>query len=146
MDKENLLISAKELQQPSEEVANEYGEKKAKLVSEVDRIMLSRSDLTNLIGENNEAMMQDNHKNHALFMESIFKSYEPEVLIETVVWVFKAYLSHNFHETYWSAQLNAWFEVMKNELSEKAYGEIQSFYNFLIINIPVFSTLANSES
>ncbi|AQQ70681.1 hypothetical protein SMSP2_01038 [Limihaloglobus sulfuriphilus] len=146
MSKSDLLESAKQLRQPSEQAANEYAQKRAKLVSEVDRILISRPDLIRLIGEGNKAMMQDNHKNHALFMESMFKFYDPQVLVETVLWVFRAYRSHNFHQTYWPAQLNAWLAAMESLLSNKAYDEIVPFYNYLIVNIPVFSNMVESGS
>jgi hypothetical protein len=41
-------------------------------------------------------------------MVSLFGDYHPEVLVETVLWVFRAYRSHGFKLTYWPAQLDMW--------------------------------------
>lgn len=104
--------------------------------------MLSRHDLSAMIGEGNEAMMKDNHNNHALFMESIFTNYNPEVLVETVLWVFKSYRAHGFQVTYWPAQLNAWIKIIEKELSPASCKTILPFYQWLIVNIPAFTELS----
>jgi len=65
------------------------------------------------------------------------------VLVETVLWVFRAYRSHGFQTTYWAANLNIWVDLIRQELSESAYNEIYPFYNWLIVNIPVFVKLSD---
>lgn len=91
-----------------------------------------------LIGIGNHLMMEDNHRNHARFLTSVFKNYNPQVLVETVLWVFRAYRSHGFHLTYWPAQLNLWVKLFKTNLSEDTYNEIYPFYYWMIINQPTF--------
>lgn len=145
MTKENLLVSAKKLSQPSVEIAEEFSAKKDQMVSEINQIMSARPDLEKLIGEGNLDMMRDNHRNHARFMGSMFIEYHPEVLVETVLWVFRAYRSHGFKLTYWSAQLDTWVEIFKKMLSENAYKGIYPFYNWMIIHIPVFVKLSDSQ-
>lgn len=145
MTKDQLLESARQLKQPANTATEEYSSKRGQLVAEIDKIMLSRPDLVNLIGNDNQAMMQDNHQNHAQFMESMFTSFQPEVLVETVIWVFKAYRSHQFHSTYWSAQLNTWQQVLEKGLTPESYKEIQPFYHWMIVNIPVFSKLRDAS-
>jgi len=78
-------------------------------------------------------------------MESVFVNYEPEVMVDTVLWVFRAYRSRNFSSTYWAAQLNTWINIYKNELSENCYKEILPFYKWMQVNIPVFNTLAEND-
>lgn len=112
------------------------------LVDNMNNYMLKRPDINDLVGEGNLEMMKDNHSNHARFMESVFINYEPEILVDTVLWVFRAYRSRNFSSTYWAAQLNAWMNIYKTELSEKTYTEILPFYKWLQVNIPVFNALA----
>ncbi len=108
--------------------------------------MLKRPDIKELVGEANLEMMKDNHSNHARFMESVFINYDPpEVLVDTVLWVFRAYRSRNFSSIYWAAQLNGWINIYKTEFSENSYNEIVQFYKWMQVNIPVFNTLAEQE-
>jgi len=134
MSKEKLLISAKKLTQPEVSAAEEYSLKRDTMVEKLNKIMLGRADLENLIGQNNIDMMLDNHRNHARFIESILFNYEPEILVTTVLWVYRAYRTHGFKLTYWPAQLNMWIKILKEELSELSYNQIYPFYNWMLIN------------
>jgi hypothetical protein len=138
MGKQELIKSAGKLKQPSTSAANEFEEKSGFLAAEMNKIISSRSDLNKLIGSGNNSMMEDNHRNHARFMSSVFISFDPNVLVETVLWVFRAYRSHGFKLTYWPAQLDQWVELFKIHLSEKTFNEIYPFYNWMIINQPEF--------
>jgi hypothetical protein len=134
MTKTNLLKSAEMLKQPS----HEFEEKRELLAAEMNLLMLSRNDLTLLVGEGNSSMMEDNHRNHARFMTSVFLDYQPQILVETVLWVFRAYRSHGFKLTYWPAQLDQWVELLKTHLTKETFKEIYPFYNWMIINQPAF--------
>lgn len=138
MSKKDLLISAERLQQPSPEAAREYEEKREMLAAEMNRLMLTRADLHSMIGEGNSSMMADNHRNHVRFLSSVFHYYQPSVLVETVLWVFRAYRSHGFRLTYWPAQLDQWVELYKEKLSDETFREIYPFYNWMIIHQPQF--------
>jgi hypothetical protein len=145
MSKEILLGTAKKLRQPESTSKKEFSDKLDLMVDNMNEIMLSRSDIKGLVGEDNLEMMKDNHANHARFMESVFENYVPEVLVDTVLWVFRAYRSRNFNSTYWSAQLNTWMKIYKKELSENTYVQILPFYKWMQINIPVFNSLAEED-
>ncbi len=145
MTRSDLLQSAKKIEQVSEDTINEYSLKRDMLVTLINDKMLSRSDITDMIGANNVDMMKDNHANHARFLESVFAKYNPEVLVDTVIWVFRAYRSRNFRSTYWAAQLNTWIDIYKNNLTEKSFHEVYPYYNWMQINIPLFNSLAEEE-
>lgn len=145
MSKELLLNTAMQLQQPSEEAKKEFSDKLNALIELMNKHMLHRDDITQLVGAVNIEMMKDNHANHARFMESVFDNYIPEVLVDTVLWVFRAYRSRNFSSTYWAAQLNTWMKIYNEELSESTYTQIQPFYKWMQVNIPVFNKLAEEE-
>jgi hypothetical protein len=145
MDKEYLIKSAEKLNQVSEKTANEYQNKRDILISKINEIMLSRPDLESLIGIENINMMKDNHANHVRFISSIIKNFEPEILVETVLWVFRAYRSHGFSTNYWASQLNSWIEILKTHLSDNAYNEILPFYEWMQVNIPLFAKLSDDE-
>ncbi|MCO5250118.1 MAG: hypothetical protein M9949_01705 [Candidatus Kapabacteria bacterium] len=145
MTKEILLKTAAQLQQPSKEANKEFSKNLNALVEKMNQIMLDRADIKELVGADNIEMMKDNHANHARFMESMFDNFIPEVLVDTVLWVFRAYRSRNFSSTYWAAQLNAWMNIYSKEFSENTFNEIQPFYKWMQVNIPIFNKLAEQE-
>lgn len=144
MKREDLIISARKLAQPPASASAEFSKKRELLVSEMNQLMSERKDLIELIGEGNLSMMIDNHRNHARFMESVFLEYNPEVLVETVLWVFRAYRTHGFKLTYWPAQLDTWIEILQKGLSPESFSAIYPFYNWMIINQPAFATISDT--
>ncbi len=93
----------------------------------------------------NQNMAQDNNRNFPRFMDALFLNYQPQILVETVLWVFRAYRSHGFATTYWAANLNIWVDLLKKELTPAAFEEIYPFYRWLIVNIPVFVRITDQE-
>lgn len=143
MNREQLIESAKGLIQISEESLNEYTQKREGLVAALNQRMEQREDAAMLVGERNLNMMKDNHHNHSRFIESMLRQFEPEVLVDTVLWVYRAYRSHGFNLTYWPAQLNGWIEVMKPALSCQAQQEILPLYEWMILHQPDFVALSD---
>jgi hypothetical protein len=143
--KENVLKDAEKLTPPQENSATEFGSKWELFSIKGSQILGQRSDFEKLVGKGNRQMAEDNNKNFPRFMESMFVDYKPKVFLETVLWVFRAYRSHGFDSTYWAANLNIWVDMLKEDLSEQAFKEIYPFYNWLIVNIPIFVKLADSE-
>lgn len=145
MTKSDLLKTAEQINQVSEVLAKEYSDKRELIVEQMNKKMLKRLDINELVGKNNIEMMKDNHANHARFLESIFYDFNPAVLVDTVLWVFRAYRSRNFSSTYWAAQLNSWLEIYKENLSDNCYNAIYPYYQWMQINIPIFNNLAEKE-
>lgn len=145
MERKDLLITAKKLPKVEKQFAEEYGAKMELLISMMNETMLARKDLIEMVGENNVNMMKDNHANHARFMESIFYQFSPETLLDTVLWVFRAYRSRNFRSTYWAAQLNTWVTIYRKELSPECFNAIYPYYKWMQTNIPGFNTIAESN-
>lgn len=145
MDRNDLIKTAEKLKQVSVKSADEFSSKKDALVAMMNQKMEARPDLLDMVGAGNVEMMKDNHANHARFLESIFNQHSSEILVDTVLWVFRAYRSRNFSSTYWAAQLNSWIEIYKRELSSECYQEIYPYYNWMQINIPIFNKLAEDE-
>lgn len=146
MNRAYLVDTASTLRQPGSDAREAYTNASEKLASEVSQRMMARPDLEKLIGgSENLEMMLDNHRNHARFFSSLFDHYIPEVLVDTVIWVFRAYRSHGFNLTYWPAQLDSWVEVLKTNLTLEAYNEIYPFYHWMIVNNPVFAALSEKN-
>lgn len=143
--KGQILGTAKKLKQPNDAFAQEFNEKWEALAAIGTQILMERPDLEKLIGTGNGNMAEDNNRNFPRFMTSLFLDYKPEVLVETVLWVFRAYRSHGFQTTYWAANLNIWVELLKKELTPEAFKEIYPFYNWLIVNIPVFVSITDTD-
>ncbi len=145
MTKDSLMASAKLLTQPPAAIAGEFSEKREAMAAMVNRAMNERDDLLKLVGADGVRMSEDNNRNFPLFMESLFLAYNPEVLVDTALWVFRSYRSHGFAPIYWPANLDTWVEVLRRELSPQAFAAIFDFYRWLIINIPIFTTLTDVE-
>ncbi|RXP57094.1 hypothetical protein EC396_07230 [Lutibacter sp. HS1-25] len=143
MNKSQLLQTCNQLKQVSETAAMEYASKANKLVSEMNVLMLARPDIEALVGKENLAMMQDNHSNHIRFITSILKDFNSEVLVETILWVFRAYRSRGFSTNYWAAQLNTWVQLIECELTVASYNEVLPLYEWMQVNIPIFVKLSD---
>jgi len=142
MTREKLIQSAETIGPFSETVAKEIYDKRERIVSEVNRIMLERDDLKRLIGDGNLEMMLNNHSNHGRFLVSLLVCFDTSVLVDTVTWVFRAYRSHGFKLTYWPTQLNVWIDVYKQELSPMAFDEVEPLYTWFLISQPFFVALS----
>jgi len=145
MERADLITSAQNLLQVNEKIASEYSLKRESLVEEMNKKMVARPDVVDMVGVNNLEMMKDNHANHARFLESIFMQHSPEILVDTVLWVFRAYRMRNFSTTYWAAQLNTWIEIYKKELSPECFQAIYPYYYWMQINIPNFVKLSDEK-
>jgi len=145
MKKEELIEKAMQISEPSRDACAEYASKSELLAETLNLMMLKRDDLDRMIGKGNRNMMMDNHRNHARFMKSLFTAYSPEVFVDTILWVFRAYRSHGFQLIYWAAQLDNWITVMKQHLSKETYEELFPFYEFMLLNQPAFAQLTDED-
>ncbi len=126
----------------SPEAAAAFADKGMAMAARVTNLLAARPDLERLVGEGNQAMMEDNHKNHARYIASVLERLVPEQLVETIIWVYRAYRAHGFHLTYWPAQLNAWLEAMEAELDEKTCQEVEPLYTWMLNRQAIFVALS----
>ena len=145
MDKNYLLETATQLKQVKVKTADEYHQKAEELITKMNKLMLERPDIESLVGSNNINMMKDNHSNHVRFIASILKNHNPDVLVDTVLWVFRAYRSHGFTTNYWAAQLNTWIIIIKEILSSECFVEVYPYYEWMQINIPIFVKVSDEK-
>lgn len=143
--KEQLLKSASKLGQPPRQAVEEFAQKYEQLAEKGSQRLAARSDIVKLVGKGNQEMAEDNNRNFSRFMLSLFSEYSPNVFVETVLWVFRAYRSHGFQTTYWAANLNIWADMIREELSDESYRAVYPFYNWLIVNIPAFVKLTDQD-
>ena len=143
--KDQLLATAQKLISPSEKAHEEFSAKIGMFVAQGNTTIAARPDLDKLIGAENHEMAENNNGNFARFMDSMFTEYDPVTFVETVLWVFRAYRSHGFQTTYWAANLDIWQKMLEKELSEEAFSAISPFYNWLIVNIPLFVKITDDS-
>ena len=144
MTREHLLASARQLRPPAAVAAAEFEGKLERMAAELNRRMLSRPDVDRLIGgADNRPMMENNSRNFLRFMNSLFRNYEPMVLVETALWVFRAYRAHGFQTSYWPANLDTAVEILKQELSAEVFGEVYPLFDWLIVHIPAFVRISD---
>lgn len=143
MTRDELIRTAAKIPPVSSAAAAEYGAKRDEMVVRINQRLLARDDIDALIGANNLEMMKDNHANHGLFIESVLTHFDPNIMVETVLWVFRAYRSRQFHENYWAAQLNAWVKVMQERLTPESYNAVFPIYRWMIVHIPQFTALTD---
>lgn len=146
MTRQFLFEQAAGLPAVSTEAAAEYAAQHLTLAEEVTRMLAVRDDLERLIGSGNRAMMEDNHRNHGRFISSLLQAFSPEVLVETIIWVFRAYRSHGFQLTYWPAQLDAWLRIIPSHLSAEAASQIVPLYQYMLLNQPTFAALSEQPA
>jgi hypothetical protein len=146
MDKNYLINTASRLKDVSPGTAEEYIQKAEQLTYRINSLMLARTDIDNLVGKNNIDMMKDNHSNHVRFIGSILKINNPYVLVNTVLWVFRAYINHGFTPQYWESQLYSWFFILEEILTEKTYSEVYPYYEWMQVNIPIFVKVSKEET
>lgn len=145
MDRTFLITTARQLCPVSENAAAEYQQNAGLMTVRMNAVMEERADVQEMVGICNLPMMRDNHANHVRFITSLLKNFNPDVLVDTVLWVFRAYRSHGFRSAYWAAQLNAWVEILKEMLSPEAYEEIYPYYEWMQVNIPAFVAVSDNK-
>lgn len=140
-----LVQTAQQLRQPAVAAAAEFEAARDSLAAELTRQMTARPDLEKLIGPGNLPMMEDNSRNFCRFMGAMFVAYEPEVLAQTALWVFRAYRSHGFHTTYWPANLDTFVAIARTRLTPATFAETYPFFQWLIVNIPTFVKISDEQ-
>lgn len=141
MERRDLIASATRLGNIAPEAVAEFAAKRDEILAAVNARLMARADINALVGPDNIDLMKDNHANHARFIESILTEYQPAVLVDTILWVFRAYRARGFQTAYWAAQLNAWTEVFEEILSAPTVKAIGPLYDWMIVNIPHFADL-----
>lgn len=146
MENNELLKSASKIKKVSKDGLKEYVDKIDMLAAKMNETMLKREDIFELIGgEKNISKMKANHDNHLRFVAAILQTPDSKTLVDTLLWVFRSFMSRGFTSKYWEVQINTCIKLIKENLSEKAFYEILSIYNWINVNILNFTTAANEE-
>ncbi len=128
MNKEALIAAAADLKQPSQAAQEEFSQKREVMVQQLNELMLAVPGIDEIVPTEKQEMMQDNHHNQFRFMDSVYRSFSPEVLVNTMIWAFTTYRSHGFGVRYWDDLFPNILEVYRTRLSGPAYNELAPFY------------------
>jgi len=145
MNIDQLLNTVTRLLIINKTAVDEYHSKMDRMVALINEKVLEREDICDLIGQENQQMMQDNHANHARFIHSIMKKPNDQVFVSSILWVFRTYKSHGFSVNYWIVQLNIWLNILEDQMSANSFKQIAPIYSWIKENIYVFSELAEEQ-
>lgn len=101
------------------------------LLDAVNTHMIGRADLAHLIGSNPVDAMLTNHRNHAAFMANVFHFGRYALLAETLPWVYRAYRNQGFDHAYFSFELVAWMEAIREAMPVDGT-EILAVYEWML--------------
>jgi hypothetical protein len=146
MNRKQLIESTYGLATISIDSLNEYKLNQETLVAMMNTRMEGQPDIADLVGGDNLSLMKENHANHAIFMESMFALCNTEVLVDTIIWVFRVYRAREFKVSYWVKQLNSWIELYQATLTARCFNEILPFYEWMLIHVPDFSLLSDETT
>jgi len=132
MQEINLVKELDNLPDLTKEAVLEFHKHLDRLVDDVNDTLESRSDIASLIGHNQIETMRDNHRNSANFMLNVFKLDQPELLVQTMPWVYHTYRAHHFSSDYWPAVLQIWIEMIDSQLSTETAKIISSYYKWIL--------------
>jgi hypothetical protein len=138
MNKDQLIASARQLRPVTATATADYEARREAMAAELSRRMLARPDVDRLIGPGNREMLENNSRNMLRFMGSLFRNFEPVVLAETALWVFRAYRSHGFQISYWPANLDTTVAVLREQLTAESFASVYPSFEWLIVHNPAF--------
>lgn len=141
MTKEDLIKSAEVFAGFGAEAVREYSEKTDYLVLVVQN-RISGINNIQTITNSNAGMLASNTANHARFISAILHDFNAEIFVDTVIWVFRTYISHGFKLEFWHVFLNLWIEVLSEVLAFESRKEIIPLYKWMIAHIDDFAELA----
>jgi methanogenic corrinoid protein MtbC1 len=104
------------------------------LVADVNARLKKLPDVDELIGRNPLEVMEMNHKHHAQFMSTVFKTNSYELLARTVPWVYRVYTARDFKYDYFVIELHAWIEAIEECLSPEMVEPLVAVYNWMLAN------------
>ena len=146
MTRDRLLETARALPASAPGVLADYEANRGALVAAVDRALLARPDLDDLIGPGNRALMQDNHRNHAEFIAALLLRCDPQVLTDSVLWVFRTYRARGFRPAYWPVELAAWVSAGEVLLAADTRAALAPLYTWLRDHCRDFTALTDAPA
>jgi hypothetical protein len=145
VSKEDLIELAGRITPPSRACSDKMTEQADVLASALNRRMMAREDLISLIGSGNEELMEANHANHFKYIASLASLYDATSMVETIMWVIRAYTAHGFSPQYWDVMLPEAIEVLQHHLPPDDFCQVKVMYDFISQHFEDFVNIAASS-
>ncbi len=129
---EQLVREAQRLPSVNPETAAAYQTHIPALKKYVDERMKQETSIQDLLGPNSLEVMYENHRHHARLMACIFSIGDYELLVNTVLWVYRRYRAHGVSFDYFPLELKSWMKAVESILSEEQAKKINRIYSWLI--------------
>lgn len=130
---EKLINDSQQLHAIPEKAALAYDFRKGILTERVNQALMARGDLTRLIGSADSLeMMQDNHRNHSMFLTAVLHLSAFRLLASVVPWVYRTYKNHGFSYDYFPVALCAWKGAIRVELNPEDAASIFPVYDWML--------------
>jgi len=131
MSKKALVQSAGHLVAPDAATSRTLKEMAESMAHDLTWCLAKRKDLEELIGSGNQAVMEVNHVNHFNYISSLAALYDATSFVETVIWVFRTYMSRGFTPKYWQVMLPEAKSIIEKHLPQEQYLQIEGIYTWL---------------
>ncbi len=129
----NILASNYDLTNISSAAAEAYMRSTDQLLTQVANQLLAHPQSKALIGGNPQEVMKDLHQKHAISMATALKINSYELLEKTVLWMYRTYLARGFRSDYFSTELLAWQQAIKQSFDNPDHAnELLAIYQWLL--------------
>jgi methanogenic corrinoid protein MtbC1 len=122
-----------------------YEAARGALVSHVNRALAARPDVEQLIGAGNLRTMENNHANHAMLLSNVFRLNQPELLSQTIPWVYRAYPARGFSFDYFPVVMPAFIEAIQARLDAELAAPLVAVYAWILEAHPTMMAAAKAE-
>ena len=116
----------------TDDAVNDYENKLFLIIDYVNKRLGRRKDLPVMIGKNPFSVMEDNNRNHANFMVSMFRLKDGSTFVDTVAWVYKSYMDRGFSSSHFPVVLELWKEAVENNLEKNNISLVSSVYDEML--------------
>ena len=109
-----------------------YHEHRELLAAAVDQAIIHHPQLGQLIGPNPFDLIQQNHANHAKFMDNVFFLGNTQLLVKTLPWVYRVYGARGVSMDYVPVELRAWRRAITEQIPDSAAAPLLAVYDWML--------------
>lgn len=135
MSRESLIKSADNIIQSSPLIAQSLEGLAEVMANDLNSRMINKTNLDELIGENNIPLMVTNHDKFFAYFNSLISLYDPITFIETIIWALRSYISKGFVPAYWQTMIPEATKVVQKHLPEDQFRQVRNVYDWFQNNI-----------
>lgn len=140
------IADAQQLQHVPVAAAEAYVAHRERLISAVNAYLSAKKNLSFLLGGNIADILPMNHEHHIAFMSNVFFLNQYELLVKTMVWVYRIYHTRGFSYDYFPFELRAWIDAVERYLAPEHQEQILAIYQWMIRSHTAMISLAEQAS